>query len=714
MPEPKRSPIPIQLTIQKVDRLCLLEMTWGQGQRASLSIDYPADLITLYDQWQTAYLKFYRSYQMRGRVMSSGVTTTSTPDHRKPLDIADQALTEAMSIWLNSQLYDLRSRILQQYKGYPLRLYLTIPDLSLARLPWETWNLNLGLAPQSIQIVRAPQNINAPPAPKRRKPRILAILGDSTGLDLGGDRTALTRLKRQAEVVFVGGQPEDTEQTLLDRITQAIVDPQGWDLLFFAGHSNETTTTGGELSLSPTVTLSIRNLAPKLRIALANGLQAAVFNSCRGLNIAEALIDLGLGQVLVMREPIHNQVAVGFLQAFLAALGDRDDIYGAMVAAQTFLTNNPQDYLATGSVASLFCHPGGQLYQLPEAKSWRSLLPNRLELAALAIAGVCTLPFFQDALLNGRTLTQALYRQTTGQQGKAAQPIALVQIDSKSIQAWNVPPNEILPFNRSRLAELVKKADGAKVVGLDFLFGDRTTAKNDLDLAQAVGKNVVVGSSIGSGKLVGPNPALGLQARQGYLEVETPPLRVEMPPRNCTLNCPIAYQLAGRKPPALPFFAGNPIVDFSIAPDQIYQRISASDFRAEMGRDRIVLIAVGDDDYRLGWEPGKPDRVPASPAFHYLTEGRGTLTGGEVLAYMTHHFAQGHFVWPIAELWLVGIAVLAGKAISVSERRSRWWLGLPGIYGLFGLQLYIAGFLLPWLLPSGVFLAYVFPYIRKK
>ncbi|NJM48035.1 MAG: CHASE2 domain-containing protein [Alkalinema sp. RU_4_3] len=552
---PDRSPIPIQLTLQKVDRLCLLEMTWGQGQRASFSVPYPEELIALYDQWQAAYLKFYRG--MRGRVLSTGITTAPTTDLRKPLDQADQALTEAMGTWLNSQLYDLRSRILQQYQGQPLRLYLTIAHLPLARLPWETWDLNLGLPAQSIQIVRAPQNINAPPALKRRKPRILAILGDDTGLDLAGDRNALTHLKRQAEVVFVGWKTTDTEQTLLNRITSEIVDPRGWDLLFFAGHSNETTTTGGELSLGPNITLSIRNLAPKLRIALSHGLQAAVFNSCRGLNIAESLIDLGLGQVLVMREPIHNQVAVGFLQAFLAALGDRADIYGAMVAAQAFLTNNPQDYLATGSIASLFCHPGAQLYQLPETKGWRSLLPNRLELAALAIAGICTLPVFQDALLNGRTLTQALYRQTTGQRGLVAKPIVLVQIDSKSIQAWNVPPHEILPFNRSRLAEVVKKADGAKVVGLDFLFGDRTTAKADGDLVRTVGRNVVVGSSIGGGKLVGPNPALGLQARQGYIEVETPPLRLEMPPRNCTLNCPIAYQLAGRKSPAHPPLFGN-------------------------------------------------------------------------------------------------------------------------------------------------------------
>jgi hypothetical protein len=710
MPEPNRSPIPIQLTLQKVDRLCLLEMTWGQGQRTSLATEYPTELIRLYDQWQTAYLNFYRSYKLRGRVMSTGITTAPTTDLRKPLDTNDQALAEAMSTWLNSKLYDLRSRLLQQYQNHPLRLYLTIADLPLARLPWETWDLNLGLPAQSIQIVRAPQNINAPPATKRRKPRILAILGDDTGLDLGGDRTALTRLKRQAEVVFVSWQAEDTEQTLLDRVTEAIIDPRGWDLLFFAGHSNETTTTGGELSLSPTITLSIRNLAPKLRIALANGLQAAVFNSCRGLNIAESLIDLGLGQVLVMREPIHNQVAVGFLQAFLSALGDRADIYGAMVAAQAFLTNNPQDYLGTGSVASLFCHPGAQLYQLPEATSWRSLLPNRLELAALAIVGVCTLPFFQDALLNGRTLTQALYRQTTGQIGSATPSIDLVQIDSKSIEAWNVPKDEILPFNRSRLAQVALKAGTAERVGLDFLFGERTTAKADGDLVRSLGKDVVVGSSIASGKVMGPNPALGLQARQGYLEVETPPLRLEMPLPNCGSTCPFAYQLAARKMPARPFFAGNPIVDFSIPPEQVYQRSSAIDFAAKKGR--IVLIAVS-DDYRLGWEPGSRDRLPAPPAFHYLTEGRTTITGGEVLAYMTHHFAQGQFVWPIGELWLVGAAIVAGKAIAVLDRRSYWWLGLPGIYGLLGLQLYIAGFLLPWLLPSGVFLAYVFPYIRK-
>jgi hypothetical protein len=68
---------------------------------------------------------------------------------------------------------------------------------------------------------------------------------------------------------------------------------------------------------------------------------------------------------------------------------------------------------------------------------------------------------------------------------------------------------------------------------------------------------------------------------------------------------------------------------------------------------------------------------------------------------------------------MIGIAVIIGKVTVIVLSQKSWSqsklqqisngaLGAVGIYGVVGLQLYIsAGILLPWLVPSSVFIAYI-------
>jgi cobalamin biosynthesis protein CobD/CbiB len=102
------------------------------------------------------------------------------------------------------------------------------------------------------------------------------------------------------------------------------------------------------------------------------------------------------------------------------------------------------------------------------------------------------------------------------------------------------------------------------------------------------------------------------------------------------------------------------------------------------------------------------------------------LTGSEVHAYMIYQFLNRRIVIPVPSLWLVLPAAPLGLAVAwlikrwkrLRQQRWRWTVGLVVsvlIYGLLGLQLYIsAGVLLPWVLPSTLFLAYVLPTLRKR
>lgn len=346
----------------------------------------------------------------------------------------------------------------------------------MARLPWEIWELSTDAASSKIRIVRCPANITQPTASlghNRRRPRILTVLGEETDADYQTEREAIQTLSRLAEVVFMGWHPGKAIAELKTQISQAIADERGWDVLFFAGHSNEG-RTGGELSIAPNVTIALSEIAPQLKIAQARGLRFAVFNSCNGLNLAETLIELGLSQVVVMREPIHNRVAREFLVRFLRSLADYRDVHDATIDACQYLeTEQKFNFPSAHLIPSLFRHPDSELFAIapPSWKRWvQHLSPRPWEVGAVAALVLVSwqLPV-RDWLLEKRTYVQAVYRNSTYQVPDAAPPILLVEIDEDSIAERGLSDPE--PMSRAYLAQLIERAVdfGFPVVGVDYL-----------------------------------------------------------------------------------------------------------------------------------------------------------------------------------------------------------------------------------------------------
>jgi hypothetical protein len=181
-----------------------------------------------------------------------------------------------------------------------------------------------------------------------------------------------------------------------------------------------------------------------------------------------------------------------------------------------------------------------------------------------------------------------------------------------------------------------------------------------------------------------------------------------------------------------PFLGLHPLIDFSLPPQQIYTKIPAWKLienphinKYPLIRKQVVLIAAGTDE-RLVITPGQPHRVTAPAGMNYWTN-QDWLTGGESLAYMTHHFLTRHLVLPIPDIWLIGVAIIFGKiTVTILQQKSHITrvsrqkilagsIGAVILYGIVALQLYIsAAVLLPWFLPSSVFLAYVLPATRRK
>ena len=88
-------------------------------------------------------------------------------------------------------------------------------------------------------------------------------------------------------------------------------------------------------------------LEEALKTAIEKGLKLAIFNSCDGLGLAQALEKIHIPVVIVMREPIPNQVAQEFFQHFLTAFAiDQLPLYLAFQQARRKLQGLEDDFPA--------------------------------------------------------------------------------------------------------------------------------------------------------------------------------------------------------------------------------------------------------------------------------------------------------------------------------------------------------------------------------
>lgn len=804
------------LKVRQVGTHCNFDLSWGQGQSISVELSYPLALTRSYQQWQSAYLNYYR--RLRGRKALAGKGSIPVDRHQELVNAEAQLLDEFQRWLLSPELVSISRQITKathQPHNQIVEVFLVCTPHELGRLPWETWDLGRDLETAAkIRLVRTPANIlNEPVRPIYRKLRVLTILGDNTGLNLAQDTQALRSLFGVASITILGWQRNQTTATfnlpnpvecrffeaeaLKREIPKAIADERGWDILFFAGHSNETVLTGGELGIAPHTSIAIAEIESSLKQAKKRGLQFAIFNSCSGINIAESLINLGLSQVAVMREPIHDDVAQEFLVQFLQSLAEFKDVHTALLDASQFL-KQPEKRLSYPSaylVPSLFRHPGSELFRikpfgfLEVIKRW---LPTKLEAQWLvALLLLSLLPPAQSLLLEPRIWLQAVYRQLTFQVSQTEKsPIRVIQIDERSLQAQSYPSQQVYPIDYSYLALLLDRLvqRNAKIIGIDYVLDDLNQPANSLKLRQSVENAVnqetwlVFASGEGrytrrsevSQDIASKNWSLAgdISFYPGYLELlpaqpkgpeiypfsyllaivytlnqnssnslSSPNLQsqeslkslvIEEVDRVAVTARKIAFLQQARLHPLTSFsqpFLQNwwqPIVDFSIPPDVAYESISAyqlleqEEIRANWSNDIILIIPGG---YKGAGLAGKNEDNYAIPLAIGFWRGwqEEKFPGGEIHAYMLHHFLTQRLVVPIPDAWIILLAAVLGKIIVfILQDRSKYWdrllfyfSSILIIYLMISLQVYITfAILFPWFLPSILLFKYVRIAIR--
>ena len=369
---------------------------WEEGNPIAMqfigSLPPAPELWQVYQRWQLLYQLLYEAlYPSLGwrkrinkqdeeidiEIDEDDVTNVSSIDFGNLCD----DLSKKINTWLKSESFrniDQKLRTTLDPND-EIRIILATEDEQVKRLPWHLWDFfedyqssSFGISAPEIQQVK----------PLRTRPnnpiRILAIIGNSEGIDVQKDRAILENLPGAETVFLVEPQRQELDRWLWDK--------QGWDILFFAGHGsteNSQPQTGneatGRIQINKTDCLTIHQLKNALRAAIASGLRLAIFNSCDGLGLVRPLASLHIPQMIVMREPVPDLVAQEFLKHFLQAFASGESFYTAVREAQVRLQGLEGDFPCASWLPVMCQNPleAPLVWQKPSSAPKSKLLSTR-------------------------------------------------------------------------------------------------------------------------------------------------------------------------------------------------------------------------------------------------------------------------------------------------------------------------------------------------
>lgn len=329
------------------------------------------DLLETYHRWKAAYWAL--GHVARLGAPQQQVTNVSTAHPWQTCSTLADQLRLRLKDWYSSEqsgFKPIRETLLQELDwAEEVRLLLQTDDPQLRSLPWHLFFEPFLERYHRAELALSPQNYNRiqPASTSREKVKILAIFGCSTGLELDSDRRQLYQLPN-AEVQFLVEPPR---HKLNDHLWE-----QGWDILFFAGHSSSQPEIGqGHLQINARDTISLEQVKYALRKSIQNGLKLAIFNSCDGLELARNLVNLHLPQLIVMREPIPDVVAQAFLKHFLLAFSSGESLYLSVRQAREKLQPLEKEFPCATWLPVICQHPAfvpltWQSFQRPKAETF--------------------------------------------------------------------------------------------------------------------------------------------------------------------------------------------------------------------------------------------------------------------------------------------------------------------------------------------------------
>ena len=424
----------------------------------------------LYRQWKLLYQEFYRERSWHSireiKIESGGITYFSEVEFSESC----QQLIVRFNQWLDNASFLAIDRKLSRILDptAEIRVIIETNDPVLRRLPWHLWNFFEDY-PQAELALGTLEYGHIKSQPSQRDfARILAIFGNDRNLDLQTERQIIEDLPHVSTTFL--------ESPSLQELNEQLWDKAGWDILFFAGHS-QTEATKGQIFINETETITLEQLRHGLKKAIALGLKLAIFNSCDGLGLAQSLADLHIPQVIVMRESVPNRVAQEFFRYFLAAFARGESLYTAVREARERLEPLETEYPCATWLPVICQNPAA------ESLTWKNLtspLPDRhFKKRKISLPTILLISFIATSFVAGLRQLGALQswelatydRLLNLRPTEAVDPrLLIVTVTEADVQ--NQAPQERLGTSISdrSLTKLLTKLQSSqpRVIGLDI------------------------------------------------------------------------------------------------------------------------------------------------------------------------------------------------------------------------------------------------------
>ncbi|MCC5614001.1 CHASE2 domain-containing protein [Nostoc sp. CHAB 5836] len=557
---------------------------WHNNQLFKITGSLPAvpELSEIYRRWKLLYEAVHQRLgsNQRIKVHSQDITNISVND----FDEVCHQLQIHINTWLKSEPFQNIERQLRTLlsRDDEIRVIVETNITLLHRLPWHLWDFfehypkaELALSNHEYAFPHVVQKSTT------AKINILAILGNSFGIDIDQDRSWFQGLT-------------DTETTFLVEPTRKELDEQlwnqNWDILFFAGHSASIAEGEiGEIYINQTESLIIYQFKNALKTAITRGLKLAIFNSCDGIGLARNLADLNIPQMIVMREGVPDLVAQEFLKNFLVAFAGGKPFYLAVREARERLQGLENDFPCASWLPVICQNPttvpitwqelrGGwgdtetrgevstqSIISTPKTKStiatrkcklWTVLLSTAI--VTLSTIGLRYLGFFEKAEL--QTFNQMLLLRPKEDLDPR---LLVVEVTEKDIQSRQEMTTGVKSISDSTLAQLLNKLQKyqPRVIGLDIYrdFADPRNESKPIQLATELSKENIVVACKGRDRKHDPQgvkPPLGVPIeRQGFSDAIQDPdgivrrqimMMAQEPSSLCTTPYSLSLQLAAR------------------------------------------------------------------------------------------------------------------------------------------------------------------------
>ncbi|MDY7012572.1 MAG: CHASE2 domain-containing protein [Cyanobacteriota bacterium] len=427
--------------------------------------DLPADP-DLADAIARYWKEDYRSLEeTNSRAIRPGkmVYTGSIGERVEQCKRSAKLLSDRVNDWLKSLEFQTVLNCLQQNTNLDdeIRFLIRTEDETLHKLPWDEWNI-LDAYPKAGYSCCSLQS-SAPPSfqrsTKKRKVKILAILGCQDGINAAAD---LKTLESLSDIVEITALSEPGSEQINHELWE-----QYWDIIFFAGHS-KTEGEAGVIYINPSEALPIQPdsvLWYGLREAVKRGLKLVIFNSCDGLGLAKQLDDLHIPQVIFMRELVADFAAQKFLKDFLRAYIRGSSLHLAVREAKEKLRGLKVDVSGMGEKIEIpYADWLPVIWQNPAARplKWEELLPLKTgrsrtrtarsrqpwqrSLARVAIAGLAIATLVYWGRWEGKLQPLELKAYDFLMQQRPLQPrderIVIVRITPEDRERLQQPPEE--------------------------------------------------------------------------------------------------------------------------------------------------------------------------------------------------------------------------------------------------------------------------------